>query len=248
MRKFGLIGYPLKHSFSKKYFSEKFEREGISGCHYDLFEIDHIEKFSSLIENDPELEGINVTIPYKEQVIPFLDELEPGSKAIGAVNCIQRLGDGRLMGYNTDYIGFKNSLDQWLDGQRPKALVLGTGGASKAIRQALKDLEMPYLMVSRTANDTENHITYDDLVANEKYLQEHLLIINTTPLGTFPNTEHMPAIPINQIGREHKVYDLVYNPEKTFLMRSLEARGAVVKNGLEMLRLQAEAAWDIWNK
>lgn len=246
MRKFGLIGYPLKHSFSGKYFAEKFEREGIEDCRYDLYEIDQISKFPGLIHADPALEGLNVTIPYKEQVIPYLDELEPGCKAIGAVNCI-KVSDGKLIGYNTDYIGFKESLDAWLEGQRPKALVLGTGGASKAVVQALKDLEMPYLMVSRSNNGQKGRITYTELVQNEKYLQEYFLIVNTTPLGTFPNTEEMPAIPLDQIGREHKVYDLVYNPEKTFLMRSLEARGAVVKNGFEMLQLQAEAAWKIWN-
>ncbi|GAB3653460.1 shikimate dehydrogenase [Echinicola sediminis] len=246
MRKFGLIGYPLKHSFSKKYFTEKFDKEGIDGCQYELYELDTINKFPELIKNNPELEGINVTIPYKEQVIPFLDELEPGCKAIGAVNCI-KIKDGKLTGYNTDYIGFKDSLNKWLDGKRTKALILGTGGASKAIKQSLKDLEMPYLMVSRSDNGQKGLITYDDLIQNEKYLQEYRLIVNTTPLGTFPNTEEMPSIPLDQIGREHKVYDLVYNPEKTFLMRSMEARGAVVKNGLEMLQLQAEAAWDIWN-
>ncbi|QDH78357.1 shikimate dehydrogenase [Echinicola soli] len=246
MRKFGLIGYPLKHSFSGKYFAEKFEREGIHDCQYDLYEIDTISKFPELIKNNPELEGVNVTIPYKEQVIPYLDELEPGCKAIGAVNCI-KAKEGKLIGYNTDYIGFKASLDAWLEGQRPKALILGTGGASKAVKQALEALEMPYLMVSRNANGQKGQITYDDLIKNEQYLQEYFLIVNTTPLGTFPNTEEMPDIPVSQIGSEHKVYDLVYNPEKTFLMRSLEARGAVVKNGLEMLQLQAEAAWKIWN-
>jgi len=246
MRKFGLIGYPLKHSFSKKYFTEKFEKEGIDDCQYELYELDTIDKFPELIKNNPELEGINVTIPYKEQVIPFLDSLEPGCKDIGAVNCI-KIKKGKLTGYNTDYIGFKESLDKWLDGKRPQALILGTGGASKAVKQALNDLEMPYLMVSRSDNGQKGLITYDHLIQNEKYLQEHHLIINTTPLGTFPNTEEMPAIPLDQIGREHKVYDLAYNPEKTFLMRSMEARGAVVKNGLEMLHLQAEAAWGIWN-
>lgn len=246
MRKFGLIGYPLKHSFSKKYFTEKFEKEGIKGCQYELYELDSIQKLPVLLEEVPELEGINVTIPYKEQVIPYLDEMDVGSAAIGAVNCIQ-VKDGKLKGYNTDYIGFKNSLANWLGASRPKALILGTGGASKAVKQALKDLELPYLMVSRKDSNKEGFITYGKLLEDEGILRDHQLIINTTPLGTFPNTEEMPEIPLDQIGREHKVYDLVYNPEKTFLMRSLEARGAVVKNGLEMLHLQAEAAWEIWN-
>ncbi|WP_200975348.1 shikimate dehydrogenase [Echinicola sp. 20G] len=246
MRKFGLIGYPLKHSFSKKYFTEKFEKENISGCQYELYELDTIDKFPELIKNNPELEGINVTIPYKQQVIPFLDELEPSCEAIGAVNCI-KVRNGKLIGYNTDYIGFKDSLKSWLNGaDQTKALILGTGGASKAVKQALISLNIPYMMVSRNTNEPDL-VTYNELVKNEKHLQEHHLIINTTPLGTFPNTEEMPDIPLSQIGREHKVYDLVYNPEKTFLMRSMEARGAVVKNGLEMLHLQAEAAWEIWN-
>ncbi|UCS94446.1 shikimate dehydrogenase [Echinicola marina] len=247
MRKFGLIGYPLKHSFSKKYFTEKFEKENISACQYELYELDSIDKVPDLIKNNPDLEGLNVTIPYKEQVIPFLDELDPSCKAIGAVNCI-KIKDGKLIGYNTDYIGFKESLEIWLgDSKGIQGLVLGTGGASKAVKQALKNLNIPYKMVSRTANAENGTISYEDLIKNEKLLQEYHLIINTTPLGTFPNTEEMPDIPLSQIGREHKIYDLVYNPEKTFLMRSTEARSAAVKNGLEMLHLQAEAAWKIWN-
>ncbi|MDN3669007.1 shikimate dehydrogenase [Echinicola jeungdonensis] len=247
MRKFGLIGYPLKHSFSKKYFSGKFEKENIQDCQYDLFEIDQIDKFPALIDADNSLEGINVTIPYKEQVIPYLDELDPGCKAIGAVNCIHIKGD-KLKGYNTDYIGFKASLEKWLDGSRPKALILGTGGASKAVKQALLDLNLPFQMVSRKSHKESGFITYDDLKTDPNILEEYPLIINTTPLGTFPNTEEMPDIPVDNINENHWVYDLVYNPEKTFLMKTLELKGAKVKNGLEMLELQAEAAWEIWNK
>ncbi len=247
MRKFGLIGYPLQHSFSKKYFSGKFEKENIQDCQFELYELDNINKFPKLIESEPSLEGVSVTIPYKEQVIPFLDELEPGCKAIGAVNCIQVKGK-KLKGYNTDYIGFKVSLEKWLNGAQPKALILGTGGASKAVKQALLDLDLPFLTVSRSPKKEQGYITYEDLKKDKSILESHPLIINTTPLGTFPNTEEMPEIPVENISKGHWVYDLVYNPEKTFLMKTLESKGAKVKNGLEMLELQAEAAWEIWNK
>jgi len=244
MRKFGLIGYPLGHSFSKKYFTSKFETEGIKDCQYDLYEIEDISLLPSIILQNTELQGLNVTIPYKEKVLPYLDSLDPACEEIGAVNCIQ-IKDGKLKGYNTDYIGFKESLNNWLKGEKPYALVLGTGGASKAVVKALKDLGISYLMVSRNPGEDAGTISYNEL--NKSVLERNHLIINTTPLGTFPKTEEMPAINPEYISSMHKVYDLVYNPEKTFLMRSLEARGAVVKNGLEMLHLQAEAAWRIWN-
>lgn len=244
MRKFGLIGYLLTHSFSKKYFTAKFENEGIVGCQYDLYEIADISFFPEILRENPGLVGINVTIPYKEKVIPFLDELDPACAAIGAVNCIH-IKNGKLKGFNTDYIGFRESLERFLAGKRPSALVLGTGGASKAVVQALKDLNIDFHMVSR--NRGPQTFTYQDLKSNPGIVQSHKLIINTTPLGTYPKTAEMPDIDPDQISEGHHVYDLVYNPEKTFLMRSLEARGALVKNGLEMLELQAEAAWKIWN-
>ncbi|EKB49361.1 shikimate dehydrogenase family protein [Cecembia lonarensis] len=246
MRKFGLIGYPLGHSFSKKYFSEKFEKEGITDAQFDLYEIEDIALFPALLDKHFDLIGLSVTIPYKEKVIPFLDELDEACRQIGAVNCI-RIRNGSLKGFNTDYIGFKLSLKNWLGAERPAALVLGTGGASKAVRQALEDLDIEYKMVSRSSEGMTNCINYQELNVDGSVLSHHQLIINTTPLGTFPNTETMPDINPEFITRKHKVYDLVYNPEKTFLMRSLEARGAIVKNGLEMLILQAEAAWKIWN-
>ncbi|RZS95124.1 shikimate dehydrogenase family protein [Cecembia calidifontis] len=246
MRKFGLIGYPLGHSFSKKYFTEKFEKEGIRDCSFDLYEIEDISLFPDLLQHNPELEGLSVTIPYKQKIIPYLHELDTACEKIGAVNCIQ-IRKGRLKGFNTDYIGFKISLENWLKGEKPKALVLGTGGASKAVVQALQDLGISYTMVSRSPSSDISCISYEDLNADASFLENHHLIINTTPLGTFPKTEEMPEINPEFITRKHKVYDLVYNPEKTFLMRSLEARGAIVKNGLEMLILQAEAAWKIWN-
>jgi shikimate dehydrogenase len=244
MRKFGLIGYPLGHSFSKKYFTAKFEREGIEGCQFDLYEIPQIEDFSELVTHHPELEGMAVTIPYKEQVIPFLDQLDPACEVIGAVNCIQ-IRNGHKKGFNTDYIGFKHSLQAWLGSQIPKALVLGTGGASKAVKQALKDLGVSFLSVSRT--QAENQITYQDLVEDPAILRDYPLLINTTPLGTYPKVEGIPDIPLDQLDSKNYVYDLVYNPPVTRLMQECIARGGKAKNGQDMLELQAEAAWKIWN-
>lgn len=244
MRKFGLIGFPLTHSFSKKYFTEKFEREGIHDCSFELYEIPDVQQLKTIISENPELEGICVTIPYKEQVLHMMDELDPACAEIGAVNCIQ-IGQGKLRGNNTDYIGFKNSLENWLVDLRPKALVLGTGGASKAITQALKALGISYLNVSRTSG--EGRITYQDLHQNPHYLANHHLIINTTPLGTYPKVESMPDIPVGQLTGSHWVYDLVYNPAETSLMKACLVKGGSAKNGYEMLVLQAEAAWKIWN-
>ncbi|MFD2199946.1 shikimate dehydrogenase family protein [Shivajiella indica] len=246
MRKYGLIGYPLGHSFSKKYFANKFEKEGIKDCTYDLYEIEDISLFPKVLDENPELEGLNVTIPYKEKIIPYLDFLDPACEKIGAVNCI-RIKKNQLTGYNTDYLGFRNSLENWLKGEKPSALVLGTGGVSKAVVKALEDLQIPYKLVSRSKSEKSEQLTYEDLKNNPSILLQNHLIINTTPVGTYPKTEEMPDINPECITPMHKVYDLVYNPEKTFLMRSLEARGAIVKNGLEMLQLQAEAAWKIWN-
>jgi shikimate dehydrogenase len=244
MRKFGLIGYPLTHSFSKKYFSEKFEKEAVSNCQFDLYEIPRIGNFEDILRENPELEGMSVTIPYKQEVIPFLDELDPACAAIGAVNCI-RLRDGRRKGFNTDYIGFKNSLQSWLGDALPNALVLGTGGASKAVKVALSNLGVTFLSVSR--NNGENQITYSDLLSDPEILKNYPLIINTTPLGTFPKTEEMPDIPLEMLNSSHRVYDLVYNPAETTLIKACIARGGKAKNGMDMLVLQAEAAWKIWN-
>lgn len=246
MRRFGLIGFPLTHSFSKKYFAEKFKKEGIQDCQYDLYEISDISMFPKIISDNPDLEGINVTIPYKEKIIPYLDKLDPACATIGAVNCI-KFSNGKLIGYNTDYLGFKASLNRWIDEERPKALILGSGGASKAVEEALIDLKITYLLVSRSHSEKENHITYTELANDPVILKSHLLIINTTPLGTFPKTEEMPAINQMFISKHHMIYDLVYNPEKTLFMKTMQSQGARVKNGLEMLHLQAEAAWEIWN-
>jgi shikimate dehydrogenase len=243
MRKFGLIGYPLTHSFSKKYFTAKFGKEGIWNCQFDLYEIPQISDFEQVLAENSELEGMSVTIPYKQAVIPYLDELDPACEAIGAVNCI-RLQDGKRKGYNTDYIGFKHSLQSWL-AEIPNALVLGTGGASKAVKVALQDLGVQFLSVSRSP--AENQITYSDLASSPDFLKNYPLIINTTPLGTFPQTAEMPDIPVQFLGESSRVYDLVYNPSETTLMKACLERGGLAKNGMDMLVLQAEAAWSIWN-
>ncbi len=244
MRKFGLIGYPLGHSFSKKYFTEKFAREGRSDCQFELYEFPQVTDFANLILQEKELEGLSVTIPYKEQIIPFLDALDPACEQIGAVNCI-RIREGEKVGFNTDYLGFKQSLQAWLGDAIPSALVLGTGGASKAVQQALRDLEVSYQLVSRTQQ--EGQLTYQDLSENKAWLESHPLVINTTPLGTFPKVEGTPELPLEQLNESHLVYDLVYNPPITRLMRECMDRGGKAKNGQDMLELQAEAAWSIWN-
>jgi shikimate dehydrogenase len=245
VRKFGLIGYPLGHSFSKKYFTEKFVREGIQGCQFELYPIESISEFPQLLDRESSLEGLSVTIPYKEQVIPYLDALDPACAQIGAVNCI-RIRDGKKTGFNTDYLGFKHSLQSWLGTEIPNALVLGTGGASKAVQQALRDLGIHYRIVSRTQR--EGQLTYADLMEQPEWLASHTLIINTSPLGTYPQVENMPNIPIEQLHATHRVYDLVYNPPITRLMQECISRGGTAKNGQDMLELQAEAAWSIWNK
>jgi shikimate dehydrogenase len=245
MRKFGLIGYPLGHSFSKKYFTEKFVREGIQGCQFELYPIESISELPQLLDRESGLEGLSVTIPYKEQVIPYLDALDPACAQIGAVNCI-RIRDGRKIGFNTDYLGFKHSLQSWLGNEIPNALVLGTGGASKAVQQALRDLEVPYRIVSRTQR--EGQLTYSQLKEQPEWLASYPLIINTSPLGTYPQVEDLPDIPLEQLHVSHRVYDLVYNPPITRLMQECIARGGTAKNGQDMLELQAEAAWSIWNR
>ena len=245
MRKFGLIGYPLGHSFSKKYFTEKFVCEGIQGCQFELYPIESISEFPQLLDRESSLEGLSVTIPYKEQVIPFLDALDPACAQIGAVNCI-RIRDGIKTGFNTDYLGFKQSLQSWLGTEIPNALVLGTGGASKAVQQALQDLEVSYRIVSRTQR--EGQLTYSELKEQPEWLASYPLIINTSPLGTYPQVEDMPNIPLEQLHAAHLVYDLVYNPPITRLMQECISRGGTAKNGQDMLELQAEAAWSIWNR
>lgn len=246
MRTFGLIGYPLSHSFSKKYFTEKFEKEGIENTVYELFPLESIDEFPELIKSTPNLAGLNVTIPYKEAVIPFLDELDPKAEAIGAVNTI-KLENGKLKGYNTDYIGFKESLIKFV-GPNPmpqQALILGTGGASKAVQVTLEDLGISYRFVSRSAD--AGQLSYESLNTQYQILNTAKLIINTTPLGMSPNIEGLPDLPYEQLTPNHFLYDLVYNPLITaFMQKGIDAN-CWVKNGLEMLHGQAEAAWKVWS-
>ncbi|WPP48492.1 shikimate dehydrogenase family protein [Catalinimonas niigatensis] len=242
---YGLIGYRLSHSFSKKYFSNKFEKEKIVDSSYELFELEDIQEFPEVVAQHPNIRGINVTIPYKQQVMRYLDELDSSAKQVGAVNTIKFMGNKRI-GYNTDYYGFKESLENWLGAiQSKKALILGTGGASRAVKCALYALNIDFLMVSREA--TERAISYGELQKNYD-LKEYPLIINTTPLGMSPNVDTFPDIAYEQLSTIHFCYDLVYNPEVTTFMKKAEEKGAAVKNGLEMLHLQAEKSWEIWNQ
>lgn len=243
MKAYGLIGYPLTHSFSEKYFAEKFAQEGISDTSYRLFELKDIDQLPRLLAAEPELHGLNVTIPHKEAVIPFLDELEEETARIGAVNVI-KIVNGRTIGFNSDYQGFKKSLENFLGEAGPvKALVLGTGGASKAVNAALRHLQIPYKEVSRTSRDGQ--LTYKDI--SPEVLAEYHLIINTTPLGTYPATETCPELPYEALSPQHFLFDLVYNPAETVFLKKGRQAGAQTQNGYEMLVLQAEAAWEIWN-
>ncbi len=246
-RLFGLIGYPLSHSFSKRYFTGKFEKEGITACHYELFPLESITEFPALLKQYPNLQGLNVTIPYKQQVIPYLDSLDEGAAAVGAVNTI-KLSGGRLRGYNTDVYGFERSLRRFLHEQdvreEPlKALLLGTGGAARACAFVLNKMEIPHQLVSRTRSP--GRLTYREL--DETIMSNNRLIINTTPLGMSPHTETLPELPYRLLGSKHLLFDLVYNPEETLFMKKGRQQGAAAKNGLEMLHEQAEKAWDIWN-
>ncbi len=247
MKTFGLIGFPLTHSFSQEYFSQKFTDENIS-ARYLNFPISTIDDFNELFTHHPYLAGLNVTIPYKQQVIPYLDELDSAAKEIGAVNVINIFWDRktpRLKGYNSDMVGFKNSLTPLLTQEHKKALILGTGGASKAVAEALKQLGIDFIYASRTPKNS-GILTYNQITAD--LLSERTLIINTTPLGMFPNSETCPDIPYDSLSPKHLLYDLVYNPEETLFLKKAKAYGAQVKNGLEMLHQQAEESWRIWNE
>ena len=243
---FGLIGFPLSHSFSKKYFNQKFSALAISDHHYELFPIKTAEECLSLFSKYPNLKGLNVTIPYKEQVIPLLSQLSKGAAAVGAVNTIKN-DQGRLVGYNTDVIGFERSLLQFLKQHQKevshlKALILGTGGAAKAVAFVLGRLSIPFQYVSR--QKTNNKLAYEEVTPT--VLESHHLIINTTPLGMAPNTATYPRLPYSSLSTKHFLFDLIYNPEFTTFMQLGMEQGAKVINGLDMLHHQAEAAWDIW--
>jgi len=241
MKKFGLIGKTLGHSFSKSFFEEKFDKEDIKNASYNNFPLDNVDEFKTLIK-EHSFCGMNVTIPYKVSIIPMLDELSEEVKAIGAVNTIQ-FTQGKLVGYNTDYIGFHNSLKPFLENTMEKALILGTGGASKAVVYALEKIGISCTCVSR--NPVGTQLNYEDL--NEFVIKHHLLIINTTPLGTSPNTDQCPDIPYQFIGDKHLLMDLVYNPSETLFLKKGKHKGANILNGKSMLIHQAEEAWKIWH-
>lgn len=247
MQKYGLIGFPLGHSFSRNYFNQKFEAENID-ARYLNFEIPTIKDFKQVLKANPELNGLNVTIPYKEQIIPYLDELDDDAKKIGAVNVIKftkgLFGKTKLKGYNSDIIGFKQSIEPLLNEKHRKALILGTGGASKAVFQGLKQLGIGATLVSRKPK--EYCITYEEITP--KIIEQYTVIVNTTPLGMFPNINACPNIPYELLTPQHLLYDLLYNPDETLFMKKGKEQGAIVKNGLEMLLLQAFAAWEIWQK
>jgi len=244
IKQFGLIGRNISYSFSKKYFTDTFENEDQRGFTYENFDIPEVEDFVEILENNPNLAGLNVTIPYKESIIPFLDKMSKKAKQIGAVNTIRFTKKGKTKGYNTDFYGFQESLEPLLHGHHKKALILGTGGASKAVAYALEQLEIGYMFVSREAK--KNTLDYSQL--SEYIFQEFTIIINCTPLGTSPNVTASPEIPYSYFTEKHIAFDLIYNPEETLFLKSAKEKGAVTKNGLEMLILQAEKAWEIWNK
>ncbi len=247
MQKYGLIGYPLKHSFSIGYFNEKFASEQID-AEYVNFEIPSIEDFPKVIANNPNLCGLNVTIPYKEQVIPYLNELDPDTAKIGAVNVIkvirQKNNKVKLVGYNSDIIGFTQSIEPLLMPHHQKALVLGMGGAAKAVFHGLANLGVESKYVSRTPQ--EGAFLYEELTP--EIMAEYTVIVNCTPVGMFPKVDFCPDIPYSCLTPDHLLYDLLYNPNITLFMKKGEEKGAVVKNGLEMLLLQAFAGWEIWQK
>jgi len=243
VRKFGLIGYPLSHSFSQKYFTEKFIKENIHNCVYENFSLPDINIISSVIANAPQLEGLNVTIPYKQQIIPFLHFKNEVVEKINACNCIKII-NGKLHGYNTDVIGFEVSLKRILQAYHKHALILGTGGAAKAVEFVLRKLGIDYNLVSRKPS-VAGIINYNDLT--DAIIQSHNLIINTAPVGMYPNVDIYPGIPFGAITKHHYLFDLIYNPERTMFLKKGEERGATIANGHEMLIIQAEESWRIWN-
>ncbi len=243
-KRFGLLGRNIDYSFSKGYFTDKFGDENFVGCSYENFDLSEIHFFTELVKKNSDLKGLNVTIPYKETIIPFLDKLSKKAALIGAVNTIKFTKKGHLKGYNTDCFGFKKSLKPLLQPHHKKALILGTGGASKAIAFALDELGILHTFVSREAS--ENAIDYNRI--NATTFDNYQIIINCTPVGTSPNTDLFPLIPYEYFTDKHIAYDLIYNPAETRFLKKAKAQGAQIKNGLDMLIFQAEKAWKIWNK
>tara|TARA_R110000868_G_scaffold138300_2_gene352240 strand:+ start:504 stop:1253 length:750 start_codon:yes stop_codon:yes gene_type:complete len=240
--RFGLIGKNIDYSFSKAYFTQKFKDLRLDNYSYENFDFQNIDELTAVLENAHYIKGFNVTIPYKQDVIKFLSEIDAKAESIGAVNTIKLTNKG-LIGYNTDYYGFQKSIEPSLKSHHKKALILGTGGASKAVAFVFKELEIDFKFVSR--NPTKGQLNYSDL--NNEIIKEHTILVNCTPLGTFPKIENKPNIPYEFIGPEHLLFDLIYNPEKTAFLLEGESRGAQIKNGNKMLELQAEKAWKIWN-
>lgn len=242
MDKYGLLGRNISYSFSRTYFREKFQKLQLK-ADYENFDLQDLSTIEEILAENQELKGLNVTIPYKEEIIPFLDEVDPVAKEIGAVNTIKLLPGGKTKGYNTDAFGFRESIRPLLEPHHKKALILGTGGASKAISYSLNELNIVPVLVSRSPGKAS--FSYDDL--DKTILEEHYIIINCTPLGTFPKVSDTPQIPFEHLTDKHLIYDLIYNPAETQLMTISLEKGAKVTNGLQMLKLQAEKAWEIWN-
>jgi shikimate dehydrogenase len=248
MRLFGLIGFPLSHSFSAKYFAKKFESENIPDTDYRLFPLGNITEVTSLIALQPDLQGFNITIPYKVAILPYLNHISDAAISVGAVNCVKidrNESDVSLTGYNTDVYGFRESLTPALKHIHKNALVLGTGGAAKAVCYTLRELGITYKLVSRTG-DKESILNYAQL--NENIISDNLLIINTTPVGTFPDIDTCPDIPYQFLTNKHLLFDLIYNPAETKFLRLGREAGATTLNGANMLVLQAEKSWEIWNE
>lgn len=244
MRQFGLIGYPLGHSFSKQYFTEKFQRENLADCSFETYPLTSIDEFPSLLQKNPLLEGLSVTIPYKEQVLRYVTNLSEEVKAIGATNSLKIKGD-QLTAYNTDITGFEQSFIPHIKSHHTKALILGTGGAAKAVQYVLRKLNIDFLLVSRSETATEGVINYKQLDA--AIMAEHTIIINCSPAGMSPHENTFPDIPYHFLTPHHYLYDLVYKPAKTLFLQKGEERGTVIQNGYDMLIIQAEESWRIWN-
>lgn len=243
MSEYGLIGKNLSHSFSKQYFQKKFEELGLDYLEYTNFELNDISEIKTVLSKNPLLRGFNVTIPYKESIIPFMDELSPEARGIAAVNCV-KISNGKLIGHNTDAYGFATSIKPFLEPQHSRALVLGTGGASKAVVFVLKRLNVEVFFAS-TSKKRQGTFAYETL--NERLFNACKFIINATPVGMFPNVNECPNIPYECLSSQHLVYDLIYNPEETLFLKKAKEQGATTINGLSMLQLQAEKSWEIWN-
>lgn len=243
MTKYGIIGFPLTHSFSQKYFTEKFHNEGITDCRYEMYPINAIREIKELLKQNPDLKGLNVTIPYKQSVLPYLDGCTKIPSGLKACNCI-KITDGKMFGYNTDVIGFEKSFLPHLKNYHKSALILGNGGAAEAVKSVLQKLGIGYTIVSRKIREG-SELAYTDL--NHSLILQNKVIINTTPLGTFPIINDCPDIPYRFLSPEHFLFDVVYNPEKSLFLQKGEACGAAIKNGYEMLVIQAEESWKIWN-